>query len=159
MSDGICLNHLNDESDRSLTERETRARREHMIVWDDKEKRMVDEENGDYLEVDLRNREEHQYTAKLRTREGVAYLGSLLTRDHVKEFENVAGGATVARWILNDAWVPSGQAEIAPGHDVPDALIRRLELFLRSQLERQTWLRFMPRFEFVDARCSKGTEL
>lgn len=123
-----------------------------MIVWNDQEKHMVDDENGDYLEVDLRNREVHQYTAKLRTAEGVAYLGSLLTRDHVKEFENVAGGATVARWILNDAWIPSGRAEVSPSHDVPEDLIQRLELFLRAQLERQTWLRFMPRFELIDAR-------
>jgi hypothetical protein len=123
-----------------------------MIVWDDQNKHMVDDENGDYLEMRLRDREEHEYSVALCASNGTAYFAGCTINESVKEFDTPAGGATVVRWILKEAWITAGHPELPFGSDVPDHLVRRLELFLKSQLERQTWLRFMPRFEFIDAR-------
>jgi hypothetical protein len=127
-----------------------------MILWDDEEARMVDDENGDYLKLCERNREDHEYYATLYTSEGAPYLSTEVKSNNVKEFDTPVGGATVVRWILKRAWIPSGRPEPPSNFDVPNHLVRRLELFLKAHLERQTWLKFMPRFDFIDARESEG---
>lgn len=128
-----------------------------MIVWDDENKQMVHEENGDYLQKRLRDREDNRYFLALYTSQDVPYLSARAIRRAIKEFETPMGGATVVTWILNEAWIPSGRPEPPSNFAVSDDLIRRLELFLKRDLETNKY-QFMPRFEFVDARHVEGPE-
>jgi hypothetical protein len=128
-----------------------------MIIWDTDNKRMVDEETGDYMEKVLRDREKSEYSVVLFSPKAVPYLAARLLDDSTKEFETPMGGATVVRWILEEAWIPSGRPEPPSNFDVSDDLIERLKLFLKRDLETNSY-NFMPRFEFVDVRHLEGPE-
>ncbi len=126
------------------------------IVWDDENKRMVDTENGEFLSLTLRDREEHLYNFSIGRPNTTAQVAGELIDDSTKEFETPAGGATVVRYILKKAWIPSGRREPPSNFDVPQHLIDRLRSFLEGDMRRNTQWKYMPRFEFIDERAKNG---
>ncbi len=122
-----------------------------MIEYDEKRQQMVDTENGDYMELILRDREESEYSCSIDNHEGHPYVVANLTS---------AGTTGLKKWILNSAWEPKRNTPyMAPTNfEVSQFLLDRMVLFLRRLLETRNFAPVLPRFEFVDARKDLGAK-
>ena len=120
-----------------------------MIEFDKKRQQMVDTENGDFMELTLRYREEQVYSCSINDLNGHAYIAAMLTS---------AGTTGLKKWILTSAWEPKRNTPYKSPTDfeVSQLLIDRMALFLRRLLECRNFAPVLPRFEFVDARQNVG---
>ena len=126
------------------------------IVWDAENERMMDTENGDYLQKELKIIEHHLFLMVLRNKKDDPYVVAYVKNKSEKEFEVPGGGGAVRRWALQEAWIPDGRPVKPTNFKVPDAYLQRMALFLECDLKRNTQFLYMPRFEFVDERVNKG---
>jgi hypothetical protein len=122
-----------------------------MIIFDEERKQMVDTDNGDHMELTLRDREDAEYSCSIEDQNGRAYVCASL---------NCVGATGFKKWIMTSAWEPKRNTPYKSPTDfeVDPIFIDRMTLFLRRLLEtRWSFGELTPNFEFVDAR--KDVEL
>jgi hypothetical protein len=125
------------------------------IVNDQKNERVVDAETGQYITWKLADWQSNSYYFTLHDGDGTGILGSLVERAGIDETGN-RGASTLLRFVLRQAWIPTGKPERPTYFYGSNPLIGRLAQFLEIYRHYSGVKTPDPRFEFVDARAEEG---
>jgi hypothetical protein len=125
------------------------------IVKDLENQRLVDTETKEYLTMLTADRENFTSYYTIHAANGDGILGTEVRGLGISEKND--GIATLVRFELLKAWIPTGRAERPTLFFGDHPLIQKLEEFLSVQSDYGGTKNPQPRFEFKDVRPAEGT--